>query len=79
MEILDEIIDMLNAGEFSKVTAKIEEFLNQNPEYKQIDYYHFSNPLEELLFNENIKDIFSVKTLELDEPLEEIYTIYSIA
>ncbi|MBQ9159771.1 MAG: hypothetical protein IJ122_00420 [Methanobrevibacter sp.] len=79
MEILDEIIDMLNAGEFNKVTAKIGEFLNQNPGYKKIDYYHFSNPLEELLFNENIKDIFSVKTLELDEPLEEIYTIYSIA
>ena len=37
MEILDEIIDMLNAGEFSKVTAKIEEFLNQNPGYKKID------------------------------------------
>ena len=79
MEFLDEIITLLNAGEFSKVKVEIEDFLNQNPEYKHIDYYHFSNPLEELLFNENIKEISSVKTLGLDEPLEEIYTIYSIA
>lgn len=79
MEFLNELIELLNAGETRKVIESINEFLNNNPEYKTIDYYHFANPLEELLFNEYIAEIDSVKTLNLDEPLEEIYMIYSIA
>ncbi len=79
MELLDEIIDLLNDAKFQEVIAKIDDFLDKNPEYKTIDYYHFANPLEELLFDHYLGDINSVKTLSLDEPLEEIYTIYSIA
>lgn len=79
MEFLDEIIDLLDCEKFQEVVDKIDNFLDKNPSYKNIDYYHFTNPLEELLFNEYIEKIDSVKTLGLDEPLDEIYTVYSIA
>ena len=79
MEFLNEIVDLLNSGKAAEVIDRIDDFLNENPEYKTIDYYHFANPLEELLFNEYVEKIESVKTLGLDEPLEEIYTIYAIA
>ena len=78
MEFLNEIINSLNAGKIDEVIQKITDFLNQNSEYKKIDYYHFSNPLEELLFSVYI-DNGEVKTLGMDEPLDEIYHIYSIA
>ena len=70
---------MLNSGKFKEVIDKIDGFLDKNPSYKTIDYYHFANPLEELLFDKYIGDINSAKTLNLDEPLDEIYTIYAVA
>lgn len=41
MEFLDEIIDLLNSGEFQKIIDSIGDFLDENPEYKTIDYHHF--------------------------------------
>lgn len=79
MEFLEEIIESLNEGEFLEVIQKVDGFLDENPKYRNIDYYHFANPLEELLFDEYLGDIGSIKTLNLDEPLEEIYTVCSIA
>lgn len=79
MEFLDEIIDLLNSGQFQEIINNINDFLDENPSYKTIDYHHFANPLEEMLYDNYIGNIESLKTLELDEALEDIYTIYSIA
>ncbi|WP_407454827.1 hypothetical protein [Methanobrevibacter sp.] len=79
MEFLNQIIELLNNGKSDDVIDRITSFLDENPQYRTIDYYHFANPLEELLFDEYIEKIESVKTLDLDKPLEEVYTIYSIA
>ena len=79
MDFLDDIMSMLNSGKVQDVIESISDFLNENPAYKTIDYYHFANPLEELLFDKYIGDINSVKTLALDKQLEEIYTIYALA
>lgn len=79
MEFLDEIIDLLNSGEFQKIIDSIGDFLDENPAYKTIDYHHFANPLEEMLFDNFLGNFESIKTLDLDKPLEDIYTIYSIA
>lgn len=79
MEFLDEIIDLLNSGKFQKIIDNIGDFLDENPAYKTIDYHHFANPLEEMLFDNYLGNFESIKTLDLDEPLEDIYTIYSIA
>lgn len=79
MEFLDEIIDLLNSGEFQKIIDSIGDFLDENPAYKIIDYHHFANPLEEMLFDNFLGNFESIKTLDLDKPLEDIYTIYSIA
>lgn len=79
MEFLDKIIDLLNSGEFQEIINNINDFLDKNPSYKTIDYHHFANPLEEMLFDNYLGNFESIKTLELDEPLEDIYTIYSIA
>ena len=79
MEFLDEIIDLLNPGEYQEIINNINDFLDENPSYKTIDYHHFANPLEKMLFDNYIGNLESVKTLKLDEALEDIYTIYSIA
>lgn len=79
MEFLNETMDLLNSGKFQEAIINIEDFLDKNPSYKNIDYYHFANPLEETLFDVYIGKIESVKTLRLDEPLEEIYTLYAIS
>ena len=79
MELLDEIIELLNSGNFKEVIDKVDGFLDENPSYKTIDYYHFANPLEELLFDKYIGEIGSVRALDLDEPLDEVYTVYAIA
>lgn len=36
MEFLDEIIDLLNSGEFQKIIDSIGDFLDENPAYKTI-------------------------------------------
>lgn len=77
MELLDEIIELLNDGNFDDVIGRVDDFLDENPEYKTIDYYHFANPLEELLFDKYVGDLSSVKAL--DGPMEEIYTVYALA
>ena len=79
MEFMDKIIDLLNSGQFQEIINNINDFLDENPSYKTIDYHHFANPLEEILFDYYFGNIESIKTLELDEALEDIYTIYSIA
>ena len=79
MEFLNQIISQLNEGEFQMVIDDVNDFLDENPHYKKIDYYHFANPLEELLFDEYVGNLESVKTLDLDEQLEEVYVIFAIA
>lgn len=79
MEFLNEIIGLVNSGKFEDVIDRVDSFLDENPQYKTIDYYHFANPLEEILFDHYVGEIDSVRKLNLDEPLEEIYTIYAIA
>ena len=79
MEIFDEALNLLNSGNFSQVISLISNFLDENPQYKTIDYYHFSNPIEEILFDVYIGKIEEVKILDLEENLDEIYHVYSIA
>lgn len=78
MEIITRIVDLLNSGEFNDVVNLITEFLNSNLEYKTIDYYHFANPIEELLYESYICETDSIKKLNLNEPLDEIYMFYAL-
>ena len=77
MEFLDEIIDLLNSGEFQKIIDSIGDFLDENPAYKTIDYHHFANPLEEMLFDNYLGNFESIKTLDLDKPLEDIKFVFT--
>ncbi len=79
MEFLNQIIELLNTGKTDELIERIDSFLDENPQYKTIDYRHFANPIEEILYSVYIGDVDSIKQLDLDEPLEEIYVIYSIA
>lgn len=63
MEFLDEIIDLLNSGEFQKIIDSIGDFLDENPTYKTIDYHHFANPLEEMLFDNYLEILNQLKHL----------------
>lgn len=79
MEFLGEMINLLNSGEFQKIKDKVDDFLDENPSYKTVDYHHFANPLEEIIYDNYFGNLESNKTLGLNEPLEDIYAIYSIA
>ena len=61
MEFLDEIIDLLNSGEFQKIIDSIGDFLDENPAYKTIDYHHFANPLEEMLIDNYLEILNQLK------------------
>lgn len=61
MEFLDEKIELLNSGKAQGAIDAIDDFLDKNPKYKTVDYYHIANPLEELLFDEYAEKIESVK------------------
>lgn len=77
MEFFDELMKTLDAGKHNVVIDKITSFLNENPEYKTIDYYHFANPIEEILYNEYLGEFDSIK--KIDKPLEDLYIIYAMA
>lgn len=79
MEFLDQIIELVNTGKSDEVIDRVDSFLDENPQYKTIDYHHFANPIEEILYSVYLGDIESIKLLDLDEPLEEVYVVYSIA
>ena len=80
MELINEIIDLLDEGKAGDVIDKVDSFLAANPEYKTIDYYHFANPIEQILYGLYIDDDESIKKLGYDEePLDEIYQIYAMA
>lgn len=63
MEFLDEKMELLNSGKAQGAIDAIDDFLDKNPKYKTVDYYHIANPLEELLFDEYAEKIESVKVL----------------
>ncbi|ADC46599.1 TPR repeat-containing protein [Methanobrevibacter ruminantium M1] len=72
-ELAEEARKLEKNGKYDEAIELILNYLDQNPQYKTIDYYHFANPIEEILFNVYIEDIDSVKTLNLEECLELIY------
>lgn len=79
MEFLEKAINLLNTQEYHKTIDEINKFLDENPEYKTIDYHHFANPIEEILYDIYIGEIEKAKVLSPDEALEDIYQILSIA
>ena len=79
MEFLDDMIKLFSSGKTAEVIDEISNFLDNNPQYKTIDYYRFTTPIEEILFDVYLGDIGSVKKLELDEALDEIYMVYAMA
>ena len=79
MEVFNEAVNLLNSGKFNEVIDYINNYLNENPQYKTIDYHHFSNPIEEILFDVYVGKIDEVKVLDLEDNLDEIYHVLAIA
>ena len=79
MEILSRAIELINSGKFDLTVKTISSFLDENPRYKTIDYLHFQNPIEEVLFDVYSGWSDSVEKLDLEESLDELYMIYGIA
>ena len=79
MEVFNEAMSLLNAGKFNETIEFISNYLDENPNYKTIDYFHFSNPIEEILFDVYLGKIDEVKVLDFKDNLDEIYHIYAIA
>lgn len=79
MEVFNEAANLLNSGKFNEVIEYINKYLDENPQFKTIDYHHFSNPIEEILFDVYVGKIDEVKVLDLKDNLDEIYHVLAIA
>lgn len=79
MEFLQDIMNLLQSGEYEKTIDTINDFLDENPHYRTIDYHHFANPIEEILYDIYVDKIGDAKLLPLDENLEDVYQMLAIA
>lgn len=79
MEIFDRAVALLDEGKFEDVIGVVSNFLDENPKYDSTQYYHFSNPIEEILFDVYLGEIESVQTIDLDENIDELFVVLSIA
>lgn len=80
MDILNEISEFLDVGEFKKALDKLDGFMESFPgmfEDDRVSEYHsFTNPLEELLFRKYIGAKKEVRLIPDNKPLLDLYYIY---
>lgn len=79
--ILNEVNNDIQNSDFEKALNKLDYFLvNGNLRFYENDsitnYYHFSNPLEEILFHETVKTDRRVVILPIEEDYSGLYYIY---
>lgn len=79
MEILEKAIKLLQSNEYHKTIDTINDFLDENPHYRTIDYRHFANPIEEILYDLYVDKMEDANVLAMDECLEDVYQILAIA
>ena len=80
MDILDEISEYLELGEYKKALNILNEFMESFPgmfeDDKVSEYHSFTNPLEELLFRKYIGAEKEVRLIPDNKPVLDLYYIY---
>ncbi len=80
MDILNEISEFIEVGEYKKALDKLNRFMESFPgmfEDDRVSEYHsFTNPLEELLFRKYIGAKKEVRLIPDNKPLLDLYYIY---
>lgn len=80
MDILNEISEFIEVGEYKKALDKLNRFMESFPgmfEDDRVSEYHsFTNPLEELLFRKYIGAKKEVRLIPDNVPLLDLYYIY---
>lgn len=80
MDILNEVTPDIEIGEYNNALEKLDEFIGNYPpmfeDDKVSEYHFFTNPLEEILFNEYIGAEKTVRYIPDNKPLLDLYYIY---
>ena len=80
MDILNEISEFLEVGEYKKALEIMDKFMESFPgmfeDDKVSEYHSFTNPLEELLFRKYIGATKEVRLIPDDKPVLDLYYIY---
>ena len=80
MDILDEISEYIEVGDYKTALDKLKHFMNAFPgmfEDDRVSEYHsFTNPLEELIFFKYIGAEKEIRYIPDNQPLLDLYYIY---
>lgn len=80
MDILNEISQFIEVGEYKKALDILDEFMKSFPgmfeDDKVSEYHSFTNPLEELLFRKYIGAEKEVRLIPDNKPVLDLYYIY---
>ena len=80
MDILNEVSYDIESGEYKTALNKLDNFMESFPgmfeDDKVSEYHFFTNPLEEMLFNEYIGTEKILRYIPDNEPLLDLYYIY---
>lgn len=80
MNILNEISELLEVGEYKKALSIMDDFMEGFPgmfeDDKVSEYHSFTNPLEELLFRKYIGAKKEVRLIPDNKPVLDLYYIY---
>lgn len=80
MDILNEIYEFIEVGEYKKALDILDKFMESFPgmfeDDKVSEYHSFTNPLEELLFRKYIGAKKEVRIIPDNKPLLDLYYIY---
>ena len=80
MDILNEISQPLEVGEYKKALDMMDEFMGTFPGMFEDDmvseYHSFTNPLEELMFRKYIGAEKEVRIIPDNQPVLDLYYIY---
>lgn len=79
-EILIETEFYIQNYDYETALEKLDAFMKNKPKFyennEKTEYHFFSNPLEELIFNEYIGCEKELKIIPEDEPVEDLFFVY---
>ena len=79
-EILIEAEFYIQNNDYETALEKLDTFMKNKPKFYEnneiFEYHYFSNPLEELIFNEFIGCKKELKIIPEEEPLEDLFFAY---
>ena len=80
MDILDEIFPYIQHGQYETAMEILEKFMKTFPEMfeddKVSEYHSFTNPLEEIIFDEYVGAEKEIRLIPDNQPVLDLYYVY---